>query len=254
MRLTLYLFLFFSVSASADFTDRGHTQLIQKATNIIDEAVSAETLDYVSESCAYFKGDVPFTGYVLHQIEDQFRYNVYFEGKYTGEEWIFDKAPAVAHLKEFRLRADSSDLYMEVRTYYNFETNQVHEIYVDHRYECAKRKEDPKPFDLIFGSNERDHLPYQSYYESGQLEMISTGRPWREGKTVYYYESGQVKSIRKWSDNARVQFLKEYTENGKCTWRVKRKERKLKGGYAIIEGKFYLVSSAQKKFFSEVLY
>lgn len=248
MRLILVLLLFCHGISFSQEMKWSHTEIKWKVNSVQRNAIFSDSLEYVDSTCTYFKKAVPYSGYVIHSFDNQYRFNLFHEGKYFGEEWIFemtsipwDSDSLINGLKEFRVRSDTNEYFMVVTTYYDFKSNSIHEIYLADRYKCALRNTPIyESFDVIFGGNDFHELPYLSFYENGNKKEISDGIQYRVGKTVRYYENGKKKSVYDVKKNGENGLLKEFEDDGKCTKRLKFRNNKIRGIYIIMSGKLGL--------------
>jgi len=248
MRLTLALLLIHHVISFGQKMKWNHDEIKWKVHSIQGNAIISDSLEYTDSTCTYFKKAVPYSGYIIHSLDNQYRFNLFQEGKYFGEEWIFDMTSIpwdsdslVNRLKEFRVRSDTNGNFMVVTTYHDFESNSIHEIYVDHRYKCALRKiPKDEAFDIIFGGVDLHKLPYRSFYKNGNKKEISEGIPYTDGKRLTYYENGKKESVYNIKKNGENGLLKKFEDDGRCTKRIKFRNNKIIGIYVIMGGKFGL--------------
>lgn len=255
MRFVFLFFIFFSACTFAQKTKWSPVEIKNKVSLIQKNCAFSDSLVYIDSTCTYLKKGTPYSGYVIHFFDSQHRFNLFFEGKYYGEEWIFDETSdllnidsLITNLREFRIRCDTNEFFMVVTSYYDFPSNSVHEVYIDHRYKCALTVS-PKfeAFDVIFGGDDSHELPYRSFYENGNKKQISNGYSNRDGKRIEYYENGKKESVSKVKNNGESGLLKEFDEKGKCTKRLKYRNNKLRGVYVIMGDKVGLSIVARRQ-------
>lgn len=255
MRFILFVFLIYGGISYAQKIKLSVTEIRTRVNFMQKNCFFSDSLDFVDSTCSYSKGGIPYSGYVIHYFDDQYRFNLFEGGKYYGEEWIFDSIAnifdsdsLIQKLKEFRIRSDTNEHFMIVTTYYDFQTNSVHEIYVHNRYECAARESEKfGRFDPIFGGNDYRILPYRSFYKNGNKKEVSEGHPYLDGKIIRFYENGKKESYSKVRKKGNDGLIKEFDEQGYCTKRIKVRNNKIRGFYIIMEGEFSLSFIARRQ-------
>ena len=243
MRIYIILSLF-SVYSYGQENKLSRTEIETKVLYIINHAIVTDSLSHKDSTCYLIKNGNPYSGYVLHDLNDEFRYHLYEEGKYYGEEWIFQTSsePHVLdslldRLIEFRIRTDKNPNLTIVTKYYDFRSQKIHKIYLNDRYACPKLKpDDSEDFDVIIGGdNPRPKHDYKSFYPSGQKKEIFK-RKQKGFESIVYHENGKVAGIYKIGKTDATGTIKEFDENGKCAMRMISRNGKLRGVYSIYKG------------------
>jgi hypothetical protein len=239
------LYLIISLLAVNSFGQKSPLTQIEietKINSIANQAIVSDSLEYNDSTCFYSRNNQSFSGYVLHRFNQELRYHLFETGNYYGEEWIFQTTSTnvdslIYHLTEFRIRSDKHPNRTIVTNYYNFKAQEIHEIYEDDRFLCAKVNPTNGPtFDVIFGgSDDYRKYDYQSFYPNGQKKEVFKRK--RKGyKMVKYHENGQLSSIFKIGKTDATAVIKEFDENGKCTMRMISRNGKPRGIYSIYKG------------------
>lgn len=254
MQLTLF-FLVICGSSFAQKTEWTSDGIKELVFGIQRQYVLCDSLNYVDSNNVYYDNGLLFSGYVLHHFDQEFRFNKFENGIYFGEEWIFNDSgqtatskDLVSNLKSFSLRTDTSELYTNVMSFFDFNSFKIHEIYIEHRFKNAQRKSYKKEsFDTIFGGAKTRTLPYQSFYENGNPKEKAVGKPYRDGLFISYYENGKKNKYVKVKKDGASGLLKEFGQDGKCSRRLKFRNNKLRGIYFIYHGKVYLPFIERKR-------
>ena len=222
-----------------------------KITEMQKEAVHNDSLVFVEEGCQYFEDTIPFEGFIYHLIDETLTFNCFKDGRYTGEEWIFRSSlnnwnsdSLASSLQEFTVRSDTNEHFMVVTNFYDFKENRLHEIYIEKRILCAKRRTRNEAFDIIFGGDNRHRYPYKSFYENGDKKETMIKHRRGGWKWIIYTDEGKKEFIEKVSKKGRL-YRKQLNEDGKCDYRYKVKGEDIKGLYAISHGRVVLTSFAK---------
>ena len=245
MRISLVLAFLFSLSSYAQDFQMNNKEIESKIHGIRQNSILVDSLTYIDSTCTYFYDytNTPFDGYAIYRFENKVRFNLFKDGKYTGEEWIFNNThifnydSLVNNLQEFRVVCDTNSDFTVVTTYYDFYTNKVQEYYIAKRELCVEINSlKPQPFENIFGGDTPE-FSYYSFYENGNKKVVSyRKKSFCLEETYMYFENGSIESYKKIIDYEN-EFSKRFNEEGKCIYRLKIKNKKVRGGYAISNGK-----------------
>jgi len=246
MRLIFFLAFLCSWISYAQNFQMSNKDVNNKIYEIRSNSILVDSLTYVDSTCTYFYDytNILFNGYAIYRFENKIRFNFFKDGKYTGEEWIFSNTniynydSLVNNLQEFRVVCDTNSNFTVVTTYYDFYTYKIYEYYVAERKSCVEvNRLKPKPFDMIFGGSPEFY--YQSFYKNGNIKYTTNGYQSEIHESIFYYENGNIESYHKENKNHEKGIKKSFDENGKCVYRMKIRNNKVRGLYFISKGKIY---------------